>query len=136
MLVAAAVCFSAAAVVAQDTEGDQKKIQGTWAVVSAEKGGKKAPAKEIEGITFTFTGDKLSLKKGGESKDGKFKLDATRKPREIDVTMEDRTARGIYQLDKDALKICVGKEGDERPKEFAAPEGSRFVIIVFKREKP
>ena len=44
---------------------------------------------------------------------------------------------GIYELGKDTLKWCAGEPGTEdRPKEFATKEGTKGMLVNFKKEKP
>ena|SRR5947209_5184092 len=129
-----AVAFTSAGVVAGgDAKGDLKKFAGTWSVVSAVKGGKDAPENEIKDIRFIFSEDKMTFKKGDETKEGTFKIDATKKPRQIEVTIEGKSHPGIYKFEGDNLKMCVGH--DERPTEFKSADGSQTMLIVLKREK-
>jgi uncharacterized protein (TIGR03067 family) len=65
-----------------------------------------------------------------------FKLDPTKKPKAIDVVLQDKkTGQGIYSLEGDTLKICHGESDDPRPSEFESKEGSRNTVVVFKRVK-
>jgi uncharacterized protein (TIGR03067 family) len=134
MVVLLAVVFTSAGVVAGgDAKADLKKFTGTWSVVSAQKDGKDAPLDEFKDVRFTFSGDKMTFKKGEESKEGSFKIDSTKKPPHIDVTVEGKDHPGIYQFEGDQLKLCVGQT--DRPTEFKSAEGTRTMLIVLKREK-
>ncbi len=131
----AAVFASAGVVAGGDAKADLKKFEGTWSVASAQKGGKEAQEGEIKQLRIVFTGDKITLKFGEKSKEGTFKLDPTKKPKQIDVTLEDKTAQGLYRFNKDMLELCVVEPGGERPTEFKSPEGSMVMILILKREK-
>jgi uncharacterized protein (TIGR03067 family) len=83
-------------------------------------------------------GDKVLIK-------GTFKLDPSKKPKAIDMTVtegrrdEDKGKEllGIYELDKDGLKWRTSEPGGkDRPKEFAAKEGSKNRFVTFKKDKP
>lgn len=68
----------------------------------------------------------------------KFKLDPAAKPSAIDLTVTagsqtDLNMKGIYEIKGDELRMCVKVLGNERPTEFAAPEGSSTVYLVLKR---
>src|SRR5919109_1348144 len=71
-----------------ELEKELKKFHGVWTFESVEAGGKKAPADELKGLTLTFAGDKYTVKKGGEViQVGPQKLDPSRSPKAIDVTV-------------------------------------------------
>jgi uncharacterized protein (TIGR03067 family) len=132
-----AVVFASAGVVAGgDAKSELKKFEGTWSVASAQKGGKDAPEGELSQLRLVFSGDKLTLKFGEKSKKGSIKLDPAKKPKHIDLTIEDKTAVGLYRFKKDGmLELCVTEPGGDRPTEFKAPEGSMVMILILKREK-
>lgn len=52
------------------------------------------------------------------------------------MTATKETFSGIYALDGDDLKTCFDNDGKEQPSEFATKEGSRLVLMVFRREPP
>src|SRR5215217_6486567 len=71
-----------------DAAADLKKFQGTWTTESSEMGGNKVPADMLKGLTVTFTGDKFAVKFGDEvALAGSMKLDPSKKPKAIDVTV-------------------------------------------------
>lgn len=130
---------------AQSTAGDAGKttggkkgdehaqFQGTWKVVSAEKGGEKLPEEILKDVQLVVSGDKIKLTILGEEKEGTFKIDPTKKPKTIDLTAEGKTIKGIYKLSKDSLIVSASEPDQERPKEFEAGAGSQTIRIVFKR---
>jgi uncharacterized protein (TIGR03067 family) len=119
------------------TKKDQERLQGTWKVVAVEVNGKKADAKEIEKFKWIITADKITWSYGrNPDPDFLYKLDSSREPKRIDLTFPERkteTTEGIYKLDGDDLKVCIGKT--ERPTDFTAKAGSRHYLYVLKREK-
>jgi uncharacterized protein (TIGR03067 family) len=126
-----------------DAKKDQEGLQGTWKVVSAERGGKaQDDAKEY---TMVFDKDTFTVKKGDELfVKGTFKLDPSKSPKAIDMTVTEakneenkgKDIHGIYELDKDALKWCAGEVGGtDRPKEFATKEGTKELLVSFKKDK-
>jgi uncharacterized protein (TIGR03067 family) len=123
-----------------DKDKDAKKLEGTWAVVSLEREGQKAPDEQAKGVTVTFTADgKVTIKDPDkEETKGTYKLDASKKVKEITLVEGDteKTLYGIYKLDGDNLTICaIDTSADERPTEFATKEGSKARLVVLKREK-
>lgn len=91
--------------------GDAKKdeLHGKWEVVTGKLLGKEVPLPD-GGVHMTFEGGKVKFKEGMKpEEDGTYKIDAAKKPKEIDVTPNKGPAMsGIYQLDGDKLKICFG----------------------------
>jgi RNA polymerase sigma factor (sigma-70 family) len=124
---------------ADKPKADKDSLQGTWIPVSAEEDGKKIPEDVIKAKDFemVFAGDKVTLPVKGESKEFGYKLDPDKKPKQIDLALgEGKTAKGIYLLDGDTLKLCVQKDPDgERPAEFVSKEGTQHNLIVLKRKK-
>jgi uncharacterized protein (TIGR03067 family) len=95
----------------------------------------KLPEEYVKSIALkmTFDGDKVSAKSMDETKDGTFKVDPTKKPKEIDITVGGKASKGIYELKDDTLKICVS-DGD-RPTEFVTKAGTKAGLITFKKDK-
>lgn len=126
-------------------ESDLDRLQGTWNVTATESDGASG-AKEInERTTFTFAKDKMHDQFTPEK--GKpiritytVSLDATKKPKTIDLTFTDGPLKGeklngIYDIDGDTLKLCMGRADAKRPTEFKAPKGSDAVMQTLKRAK-
>ncbi len=136
---------------ADDKSNDDKDaLQGTWQVTGVEEGGKEKSdaegAKEMKSATWIITADKItvSIPKQGK-RDVTYKLDPTKKPKQIDFTPLDgppnekgKTGHGIYSLDGDVLKLCMPEapDTDERPMELATKEGGKAILFTLKREKP
>src|SRR5262249_38289862 len=124
-----------------DLEEEVKKFQGTWTFESSETGGMKLPAGELRGLILIFEGDKHTLKKGDDViQVGTQKLDPSKSPKSIDVTMTEgpnkgKVMLGIYEIDGDTLKVCFDPQGKKRPTEFKSAAGSENFVNVHKRVK-
>jgi uncharacterized protein (TIGR03067 family) len=124
-----------------DLEKEVKKFQGTWTIESSKSGGKELPANELKGLIVTFEGDKHTVKKGDEViQVGTQKLDPSKSPKTIDVTMTEGPNKGtvmlgIYEINGDTLKVCFDPEGKKRPTEFKSAPGSENFVNVHKRVK-
>lgn len=114
---------------------DEDSIRGSWVMVSGDKGGEPAPEKFVKTFRMTFAAaGKLTAREKEEDQEGTFKLDAAKKPRHIDISIDGKMLEGIYALEGDSLKLCVS-EGSGRPADFKSPEGSKVMVIVLKRDK-
>ena len=110
----------AAPVLKDDATKD--KIEGTWVVVSATRDGKAHD--EIKDDKVTFKDGTISIKSKNKDETATYKVDASKKPKEIDITHEGgKTLLGIYAVEGNTLKVCLCRTEDKRPTEFASPKG-------------
>ena len=129
------------AVGAGDAKKDLDKFAGAWNLSELTYDGKAHNLK----FKIVFKGNEGTVegndKVTNEYAKIKFKLDSAAKPKTMDITIAagsqaDATMEGIYELKDDELRICVKVFGKDRPKEFAAPEGSSIVLLMLKRAAP
>jgi len=117
-----------------DDQADLKELEsGSWRVVGIMHGGMETPKEIIEKsmVSFTFKGEKLTLSSGGETKEGTFKIDSSKTPKEMEVKVDKDTDKGIYQIEKESLKLAIGKK--ERPKDFKG--GADNIVFSLERAK-
>src|SRR5205085_1770694 len=81
-------------------------------------------------IKVNIKGNKITIMLGTEAKDGSFKVDETKKPKEIDLNLDGKDSLGIYDFVGDKLRICGAEPGQPRPKEIAS---TNAMVFVFKR---
>ena len=123
-----------------DLEKEVRKFQGTWTFESSKTGGKELPASELKGLILTCEGAKHTVKKGDEViQVGTQKLDPSKSPKTIDVTMAEGPNKGavmlgIYEISGDTLKVCFDPEGKKRPTQFKGASGAQ-TFVVHKRVK-
>jgi uncharacterized protein (TIGR03067 family) len=122
---------------ASEPRSDKDKLRGTWIPVAVTKDGTEISEEQTKAKKFemVITADKLTIPFPDESQEVGYKLDPAKSPKQIDLLFKDRTTfKGIYSLEETTLKLCLEKVGGERPVEFAAPEGSRHVLIILKKK--
>jgi uncharacterized protein (TIGR03067 family) len=138
LFLVAAPVLAAEAPNADAAKKDLEKMQGTWTLVSLEENGKTATEARRKEFKVTITGDKSTFTVGGDTVKGYFKLDPSRKPRAMDIVLEDgphkgKTKLAIYDFDGDHFKVAVAEPGKERPKGFTA--GAGYNVEVWERAK-
>jgi len=129
---------------AGDAKDEVKKelarFEGTWKLVSLETEQNKLTEEALKHLQLKLEGDKFTTFDEGRESHGTFKIDPTKKPKTIDITLTDgpmkgKTMVGIYELEGDTYKLCADILGKNRPTEFAIKPGSGHVLEVLKREK-
>jgi uncharacterized protein (TIGR03067 family) len=139
-LLVLAVGLLLAADAKEDTaKKELKKLEGTWQVVSMEMDGQKQPEDEAKQFKVVIKGNKYSLKRGDDTvNQGTFTIDATKKPKTIDIKPSEgdnsgQTMLGIYEQDGDTQKTCYAQPDKKRPTKFSSDDGQ--TLIVQKRQK-
>jgi uncharacterized protein (TIGR03067 family) len=118
-----------------------KKFQGTWTIESSVTGGVEVPRELLKGLIVVYEGDKHTVKAGDKAiQVGTQKIDPSKSPKTIDVTMAEGPQKGavmlgIYEFDGDTMKACFDPTGKNRPTEFKSPAGSQNFVNVHKRVK-
>lgn len=121
---------------------DQAAIQGKWKVVAMRAAGNPGPDAVIAVMKYEFKGNRLIITPAEPGPGYTFKLDPSSKPigtfdmTPVDAKKPAATMKGIYVLDGDQLKLCLGKQ--KRPTEMRAEAEDGFgqVLIELEREKP
>jgi RNA polymerase sigma factor (sigma-70 family) len=125
---------------------DREAIQGTWQRIDWSAGVKVVPYQDhsSESITWVIEADNIRAVKDMKKKLASFsyKLDPTKKPKEIDMVHLDgpenvkgKLVHGAYTLEGDILKICNRiNPGDARPTEVATNKLGEKILQTFKRK--
>jgi uncharacterized protein (TIGR03067 family) len=133
--------LGAAAPVKDDANNDADRLQGSWTMVLVFINGEELSAGQARTGQLVIEDNQYRARLGANSSTSTFKIDASKTPKEIDLTYTDgdqkgKTVKGIYKLASDGLTICRGlTEREARPTEFAAPVDSRLLLVVWKLSK-
>src|SRR5690348_13265225 len=125
MLNTAVVLATVPAADGQDEKGKDKN-QGTWVLVKLEEDGERLPADDIKQPDGhrTFKADRstgVSMRKATERR---FKLDSSKKRKQIVFSQGDRKDLAIYELAGETFEICLQRQN---PRTACANEiGSRL----------
>jgi uncharacterized protein (TIGR03067 family) len=118
---------------------DLERMQGTWKLVSAIQDGTALSEDKVKQTTIVIKDDTFrfpGLAEDATSREGTFKLDATKSPKEMDtISTKKEVMLGIYELDGDRYKVCFAPTGKPRPSEFASKLGSGNLLQVWKRKE-
>jgi uncharacterized protein (TIGR03067 family) len=139
------LCLLITAMLAGGAVGQQEKtddkLKGTWLVVEV----KGEFAEKLKGGTFTFgdgTGAMSGPRKDDRGDKFTYKVEPTKKPKELDLIVGDGDKKGIvkaiYAIDGDTMKLCFAPDPGsdrKRPTEFK-DDGKDSVLIGLKRQKP
>jgi uncharacterized protein (TIGR03067 family) len=121
---------------------DRASLQGVWVCTKVSFNGQTLDAtndKQVpRPLTVTFDGDKIVFAQGDDKGPGTaYKIDPSKKPKAIDIG----TAKGIYAIDGDSLKLKYFKEKDQddkrnvQPADFGTKEGDGFASFELMRQK-
>jgi uncharacterized protein (TIGR03067 family) len=121
-----------------DKKPDAETIQGEWKLVSAKLMDKDLPDEIKKG--FDDKGFVLEKGKMKAPFTGTYTMDATKSPKEIDLTVEEPkdhkgTYLGVYELDGDKLKITFANSGEDRPTKLDPGKDDSWAVLVFERPK-
>ena len=119
---------------AQDkAPGPTTPLEGNWSALSVTAGGKPAPEADAKLLFLDIEGGKVTVSFRRKGKSGTIKVNDRVEPKQFDLHLDgDQFIAGIYRLEKDRLTLCF-KEGDARPTQFEAKEGTPNVLMVLKR---
>jgi uncharacterized protein (TIGR03067 family) len=121
-------------------DAGQAALAGAWTAAEAERGG--AAAGELVGHRLVFDSDRfrISAPDGKLLYEGTYETDPTTDPPRIDFRNDAGQAagqewEGIYHFEGDTLTIVddAPDPAKGRPETFAAPAGSGYVLLVFRR---
>ena len=139
----ALVAVSGLAFAEEKPKFDAQKLVGKWKFTEGTKSGEKVDAKALES-EVTFTKDTVTLKDPTQTHVMKFKIDATKKPIQVDFVGEEGPAKGfkaegIISLKGDTLTLAYatnipGFEG-KRPEKFESTKDNKAFLFVMKKTK-
>jgi uncharacterized protein (TIGR03067 family) len=117
-------------------KGDLKKLQGTWNMMTLEMEGQKYPT---GGSKIVITGERFVSLNMGAQYEGGVSVDESQTPKTFDLLFDmgpekGNKSLGIYELDGNDWKICLGLTGKSRPKAFTTKKGTGHALETLQRE--
>jgi uncharacterized protein (TIGR03067 family) len=123
---------------------DQKMIEGTWTLLTAELAGQKLPDAGVKDTKLILADGRYTYRNAIGDDIGVYKLSAPESPeapKAMDITGTEGPNKGktflaIYELTGDTLKICYDLTGKARPEQFATKAGTKHFLATYKRATP
>lgn len=108
-------------------------LEGEWHFDSLQIDGTDAPRAMLEPSTLLIDGDRFRMVSPEATYDGRFDIDTTTKPMQIDIAFVEgpeagNHSYGLFELDGDRLTLCLGLTGAPRPTKFATHAGSGHAL--------
>ena len=119
-------------------EEELKRFEGTWRYETTVVEGLVLPDGHLKDARLILQGDRFEMTDPMANYRGTFTVDPTSNPKTIEVRFTEgpeagKTSKGIYELEGDTYKVCIGLAGRERPKVFASEPGSGHALQVLRR---
>jgi uncharacterized protein (TIGR03067 family) len=110
-----------------------RAFEGEWQFDALEVDGTAMPAAAFEQSRMLIDGDRFRMASPEASYEGIFTIDVEATPAHIDIEFvagpeAGNWSYGIFELDGDALTICLGLVGAARPERFATTRGSGHAL--------
>jgi uncharacterized protein (TIGR03067 family) len=135
------VSFLAAADSKQEEVAKElEKLEGKWRFVAIVSEGKDIPEDVVKAARLTISGKRFTLRMNTDTQTGIINLNPSAYPKTIEVTYNSgpergKKALGIYELEYNKLKVCMGIVGATRPTKFVSKPQSGHVLETLMREK-
>lgn len=115
-----------------------RALEGEWQYESLEVDGRTMPAAMLAASRLLIDGDRFRMESADGTFEGIFALDVEADPSEIDIEFVEgpeagNWSYGLFRLDGDALILCLGLVGAERPRAFATSQGSGHALERLRR---
>jgi uncharacterized protein (TIGR03067 family) len=142
ILIAAALlslAFAPAPLPRNTAEEELKHLQGTWGLVSLDRGGISSGMAKERAIKAIIAKDRWTFRVKDKFDRAGYKMvvNPASKPKTLDLIRpgsKTPTIRAIYFLDGEVLKICYGRRG-ERPKAIGNGKDPDVLVMTLHREK-
>lgn len=108
--------------VSEAAKAELRQLQGTWAIEAQNESGKELAGAALRGRTVSFGLSAFLIRHRGVMEQlGKLKIDPVKKTLNATIDRgenEGDLLLGLYERDGDRLTLCLGTDGDSRPKEL------------------
>ena len=120
---------------------DAYKLAGAWRATASAEAGQNLADNHLRHLRFVISGKEVTAFYGDSAfMKGTFTIDPRKMPMSIDLKSTfglhaGKSLEGIYELDKDVIKICFAEPGGKRPQDFASTSANKASFFVWERKK-
>jgi uncharacterized protein (TIGR03067 family) len=117
----------------------EQTIQGTWRLVGFEQNGNEIPVDQGQDRTIFFGGGAFVVRDGFTMRQaGTIAVDTSTSPKSITMIIgqgedQNKSFLGIYAIEKDTLKLCLDRRGQNRPEKFETDDKSDRTLATYTR---
>jgi uncharacterized protein (TIGR03067 family) len=113
-------------------------LQGEWQFVSLQVDGRDMPAELFTTGRLMMDGSRFRKEGEDANYDGEFSIDVEAEPHRIDIEFTEgpeagNSCFGIFELNGDQLRMCIGVVGASRPVAFKSAKGSGHALERLRR---
>jgi uncharacterized protein (TIGR03067 family) len=115
-----------------------RSLEGEWHFDALQIDGTDAPSAMIAQSKLLVDGDRFRMESPEANYDGKFSIDVSTTPMQIDMSFIEgpeagNQSYGLFELDGDRLTICLGVAGASRPIAFTTRAGTGHALEMLHR---
>jgi len=120
---------------------DLDGLQGTWRVTALEVEGNKMEEVFFAGSKVIVSGSSFTTVSMGGNYTGMLAVDIEAQPHKLDMIFTygphaGSRSLGIYKFEGEAMLLCLGFAGRERPTDFVTQPGTGHALETLEREQP
>lgn len=113
-------------------------MEGTWAFRSLEVDGEPVPAAMLGSSQLLIDGDRFRMESPEAVYEGLFLIDVEPVPHRIDIDFHEgpeagNRCEGLFEIEGDRFRICLGLAGSTRPQAFETSPGSGHALEELER---
>lgn len=117
-----------------------RSMEGTWAFQSLEVDGQSMPAAMLGASHLLIDGDRFRMESPDATYEGIFTIDVEPMPQRIDIDFHagqeaGNRCEGLFEIEGDRFRICLGLAGAARPTGFGTSPGSGHALEELVRVK-
>ena len=117
-----------------------RSMEGTWGFRSLEVDGAAMPGSMLTNSSLLIDGDRFRMESPEAVYEGIFTIDVEQVPHHINIDFVEgpeagNLCEGLFELEGDRFRLCLGLVGSQRPEGFTTSPGSGHALEELTREQ-